>query len=371
MACGVQTISPSLVLVSRALFGIGYPGIFLLNCILVSKWFEEDGPNHTYLALGMSLLATAYRSGTAINNLVSPRLSEHVSVQFAYWFGVGICVCRVLCSLYISSMERKRLFNQSQVDEGRPNPQVATNSIWQKVRSICQNLRAYPQMFWLLLTLIAMFYGVIAVSNSVSSAYLIGRLCNGLCCTDVETTCAAEQAAEDTASFMMSIPLVFGIVLGPFIGIGIDHVGHMTLLLVGSTCLFSVAFALFAFSNISVYYSLVAEGLSIAVFACASWPCVPRVVEKSMIGVAFGLIACAYSLALTLMPIFVSVFQESYSSYESVQILFFVLSCSMFILSIYLWGLDYSNGRVFQEKSTQSQERSTSRDTITSKGTEV
>eukprot|EP00516_Mucochytrium_quahogii_P011746 CAMPEP_0203789142 /NCGR_PEP_ID=MMETSP0100_2-20121128/3253_1 /ASSEMBLY_ACC=CAM_ASM_000210 /TAXON_ID=96639 /ORGANISM=" , Strain NY0313808BC1" /LENGTH=460 /DNA_ID=CAMNT_0050691993 /DNA_START=533 /DNA_END=1912 /DNA_ORIENTATION=+ len=339
VALGVEVNSPSLILVSRLIYGTGFPGIFLLNCVLVSKWFLQENSNNSHLALALALLASANRSGTAINNLISPRLCEHVSLQFAYWFAVIICVCRVLCSFYISSLEKKRRIFQAQseqVDIERSNTHIAQKSIW-------QSIQACPLMFWVVLGLIAIFYGTVAASNSVSAAYLIERLCNGTCCLPDEDGCEAEISAENTASFLMNIPLVFCIVLGPLVGIGLDHVGHMAWLIVGSTCLFCGAFALYTFSSVSVCIAMVIEGISIACFASASWPCIPKIVDKSVLGVAFGLIACAYSAGLTLFPMLVSVIRAATTTYETVQALFFVVSCIMFSLSLYLCRLNYTN----------------------------
>uniref|UniRef100_A0A7S2W3W5 Lysosomal dipeptide transporter MFSD1 n=1 Tax=Mucochytrium quahogii TaxID=96639 RepID=A0A7S2W3W5_9STRA len=345
VACGVQANSEILVLVSRAIFGIGLTGSFLLNNVLVSKWFQKEGEsNHSYLALAMALLVAASRLGTAINNLVSPRLGEHVSIQFAYWFGVIICACGALCSLFISSMESKRRAYRAQASQADIELSTAPTSMRQ---SLWQNIRAYPLMFWLLLTLISSFYGVLAASNNVLSAYLIERLCNGECCM-AGKTCPAEYKAQNTASILMNIPVVFAIVLGPLVGLGIDRLGHATLLIVSSTCLLCVEFALFTFSSAPVSVGLVFEGLSYTIFVTAAWPCVPKIVDNSMIGLAFALIASGYSIAFTVLPICVSAFRSAYTSYESVQLLFFALSCFTLCVSIYFYLVNHGKGKILR-----------------------
>mmetsp|Transcript_10196 Transcript_10196/g.16670 ORF Transcript_10196/g.16670 Transcript_10196/m.16670 type:complete len:457 (+) Transcript_10196:903-2273(+) len=334
VACGVQVHSETIMLVSRPIFGAGFSGIVLLNSVVISKWFAEEGLKPSHLAFAFALSTTSSRVSSAVNNLVSPQLGEHVSIQFAYWVGVILGVCGVLSGLLISFMETKRrLYEaQRQLDiESSNQPLAETRSLWQSVRT-------FPLLFWLILTLSGIFYGTLAAAQNVMQPYLIERLCDGVCCEPGEGTCSAETAAIEVASMMRTLPLIFCIVLGPLTGIGIDRLGYIGLSIVSSVSLVCVMFGLFTFSSVSPIAGLVFEGIAAAVFVSAAWPCVPLLINKSMLGVAFALMVSSYSLACTLFPIFVSAVRKS--TYQSVQILFFVLSCCMLFLAIGLYTYD-------------------------------
>lgn len=82
-AVGLASKNWSLMLASRAIYGIGGESMGVANSALLAEWFQGRE-----LAFAFGINLSVARLGSVMNNLLSPSLSNSNGVVFANWFGV-------------------------------------------------------------------------------------------------------------------------------------------------------------------------------------------------------------------------------------------------------------------------------------------
>ena len=214
-AAGLERKSWTVMLLGRAVFGIGGESICVANSTLLSEWFD---PSERAFAFG-TLLAIS-RLGSVLNNVVSPKVAHAFTTPWALWLGVllntggvaAACFVKYLDSSYTKQTESASdlpppavettgdlteplLTDDSALDEflemetstesrmsveeragihielGRDNPPQASSS--QSV-SIADISRLGPT-FWLLCICCMVVYGCIMPFNNVASGILLER----------------------------------------------------------------------------------------------------------------------------------------------------------------------------------------------------
>ena len=83
------------------MYGFGGESLGVGQSAILSEWFKGK---EVAFAFGVSL--SIARLGSVINNIMSPYLTQHVSITFALWFGAILCGNSVMCTLGISSVNK-------------------------------------------------------------------------------------------------------------------------------------------------------------------------------------------------------------------------------------------------------------------------
>lgn len=102
--------------------------------------------------------------------------------------------------------------------------------------------------------------------------------------------CQARAAAQVRAGFVMSEPYILSAMLTPLLGATVDRLGGRASLALFSAALLAASHALLALSDFPAEALLLGLGLGYATFASVIWPAIPSVVERRLIGTAYGLI---------------------------------------------------------------------------------
>ena len=92
-ALGVSTSSVSIVLVGRAVYGLGGENMTVALSTLLASWFRGKE-----MALAMGLFVALARLGSVFNNFASPIISRATNISTAIWFGAvllgaGVAAC--------------------------------------------------------------------------------------------------------------------------------------------------------------------------------------------------------------------------------------------------------------------------------------
>lgn len=91
---GLSIKSWPVMFVGRLVFGFGGESFTVANSALLAQWFKGKE-----LAFAFGVNLSISKLGSVINNIVSPMLSDDVSILFALWFGAILCAACVGCVL--------------------------------------------------------------------------------------------------------------------------------------------------------------------------------------------------------------------------------------------------------------------------------
>jgi len=101
-ALGVSCKSWAVMLLGRAVFGIGGESLYTAKSVLISSWFPD---NQIALAFGIGM--SIGRLGTVIANILSPVMANSVNLEFAIWVGFGVSLLSLLTSLAVGYLDEK------------------------------------------------------------------------------------------------------------------------------------------------------------------------------------------------------------------------------------------------------------------------
>jgi MFS family permease len=107
--------------------------------------------------------------------------------------------------------------------------------------------------------------------------------------------------------------------------------------------------ALMGFTDVSAVGPMVGQGLAYAGFAAVLWPAVPLVVEKKLIGLAYGVMTSIQNFGLAVFPLIIAaIYSDSNDEYiPNVEIFFIALACLGTAVGFYLNYYDIHNHNVF------------------------
>ena len=117
-AAGGSAASMELMLIGRALFGLGGESLAVAQSALVTQWFRGK---ELAMALGINL--SVARLGSVVNNTLSPWAAARYGVDGALWVGAAACVSSA-CAVAIDALER-RLYPGDDDDEAADDAAAA------------------------------------------------------------------------------------------------------------------------------------------------------------------------------------------------------------------------------------------------------
>ena len=205
---GVETHSWGVMLLGRLVFGLGGESLTVANSALIADWFKGKE-----LAFAMGINLAISRTGSVINNVVSPELTSSEGINFASWFGASLCLASLGCVLITLPIDRsfdlKRKLQSSALLEvhesdtsknsgfstnpilesgGRPHQSLkADNPLSFQAASLdddatgeivavkLSDVKTLDRIFWSLVVLSIVVYGCILPFNNIASSLLLER----------------------------------------------------------------------------------------------------------------------------------------------------------------------------------------------------
>jgi len=101
-----------IMLLGRAIYGLGGENMGVANSCLIAKWFAGSE-----LALSFGVTMSIARLGSVINNIVSPKMANAEGTSSACWLGAILNFLSVIMSIYIWMVEKRvsrQIYNQQQ-----------------------------------------------------------------------------------------------------------------------------------------------------------------------------------------------------------------------------------------------------------------
>ncbi|ETW06163.1 hypothetical protein, variant [Aphanomyces invadans] len=163
--------------------------------------------------------------------------------------------------------------------------------------------------------------------------------------------CATKSLAEVTATEAMSVmPLIVAMV-APLSGTIVDAVGLRLLLALFADVLLLTAHMALTFTKINAHGVLAGLGIGACFFSSTMWPCIPYVVDPTVVGTAFGAITAFSNCGLAVVPVLVAAVFNAYNSYiPHVEVVFMGCAAATLVLGLCLNCVDIARGHVLNRK---------------------
>ncbi|DAZ99603.1 TPA: hypothetical protein N0F65_001431 [Lagenidium giganteum] len=146
--------------------------------------------------------------------------------------------------------------------------------------------------------------------------------------------CKKKIVAEKEASRVMSVPFVISLAASPIFGFAVDHMGDRVVLAIVAAATVVITQLAIAFTSLSMWPILIAQGLASCLFFSALWPSIPLIVEEHHIGSAYGAIIGMGNLGLAVLPMAVAAVFRLYERYlPEVQVLLCVIAFTVSVLA--------------------------------------
>ena len=318
-AIGLSSSSYPLMVTGRVVFGLGGESLSVTQSAIIAMWFQDK---ELALALGISLSVS--RLGSVFNDNMSPFLYNHGGLAAAGWFGFFICLASMGAVIVLIIIERATSAqleaNQAASTEPLPvDPPVDFNDIFKLSR-----------MYWLITASCLFVYTAILPFNVIAGKELQVRF--GL-----------ELSVADA---LLGVPFIISAVASPFLGFAVDKLGKRAWLLLVSSAVLVFAHCMLGLTMTYPAVGLVFIGIAYSLYAAAIWPSIPYVVEKQLVGTAYGLTTAVQNCGLAFGPLIAAAIYTSTHDYTYVQAFFIALAWCGCIVGYWINVEDARNGDV-------------------------
>lgn len=306
-----------LMLVGRFFIGIGTEMTDVVSTAFAAKW-----TNITFL---MSVFYTAARLG-ASSALSGPQfVYENLTflsnplyrLGTTLLLGAGLGIIAVAVSIIVVILDKRE-------------EEILQREKKKMAKLQCGDLKKFSLPYWVSLAMISIYVPTITVYTGIGQVYYMQKF--GL-----------SSVAAGTAN---SLVFCSAIIIAPFIGFFINHVGRHTSWTIAGV-LFALATHLILLISgkqlFAPYLAGVVYSISYAI-TIPSLYCIPGIViDPSQTATAYGFVHCSYNIVMTVLAI-VSGILIDYFGYLILELMFSITLYLMLILSIILWAL-YSTPR--------------------------
>jgi MFS family permease len=184
-AIGLSAKSWPIIFLGRLIFGFGGESFTVANSALLADWFKGKE-----LALAFGINLSISKLGSVVNNILSPALSNSLSIVFALWFGAILCGFGVVCVLLTFPIDRhldKLITENKQVkllspilneddNDNQENSLKSSGPVAQPEETASlRDVFKLKHIFWVLVVSCVVVYGCVLPFNNISSSLLLER----------------------------------------------------------------------------------------------------------------------------------------------------------------------------------------------------
>jgi len=251
------------------------------NCLLF-RWFKGK---EVAFALGLNL--SLARSGSVLNDILSPWAAGQWGVVGACWIGFALCCISLIANVY-SVIEDKRLSQKAGIVEAINDDDISFKEILNM-----------PRLFWSCALLCMVLYCTVMPFNNIASAFFVETSFAGM---------PLPQSQQKAGNAMSIMFLVSALGTPPF-GAMVDIVGMRPHFLMFSSVLATLTYS--AVSMLSPGIMMLCLGLIYTVFSGALWPTFALTVPQRQLGTAYGVATTLQNCGLCVVPLLVGHLQAS------------------------------------------------------------
>ena len=267
-------------------------------------------------------------------------IAERFGPSTALWVAAVLCGGSLLANLAYVGMDR----------HAEPMLHLKEETAGDRIRKA--DLKSLSPSFWYVTLLCVTFYSAIFPFTALSTDFFHEKW--GLPLSAGQDGGFFYQIFVnfihmfDTAPGTTSIIIAASMVLAPFAGWMIDRIGRRaTLMMVGSILLIP-SYLVMGFTEIPPLFPMIVLGASFVLVPAAMWPAVPLVVDKRIVGTAFGVMTLIQNFGLMAFPYFNGKLREATGTYSASMVMFASLGAVGLIFAVLLFRADRKAGSVLE-----------------------
>ncbi len=303
------------MVVGRLLFGLGAETMIVAVTVALAQWFVGR-----YFALLFALNLTFARLGSYLADR-SPSFASDLYAQGwqpPLWLAAGFAAMAVAGAIVYWLIDRR--------EAARGTLAIAPPGD----RFEWRNLLRFRAEYWLIVALCVTFYSVIFPFRSTFSIKYFQE---------------AHGLTLEAASTLNSHVFLAAMFATPAFGLLVDRIGrHAPLLTLGALTL-PASFAMLAFAgSTSLAVATILIGIAFSLVPAVLWPAVPRYVEASQLGTAFGLMTALQQTGVFLANIAAGGINDASGAgaanpagYDGMLWFFGSISMAAFASAVLLW----------------------------------
>ena len=325
--------APSLPVVytGRILFGIGSESMIVAQSAITARWFRGKE-----LAMAFGITLTIARLGTLFSFNTEQLLASRFGWRGALWIAAGLCLASLVCNWVYTLMDR-----HAEPILHLPEASGGDKITWSDVGK-------FRRSYWYAVGICVTFYSAIFPFTALATDFFHDKWGMPLASAEGLGFFAGVfynfTHMFTTAQGTTSIIIAASMVLAPFAGNLVDHVGHRATLMVVGSLLIVPAHLLLGLTYASPVLPMIVLGAAFVLVPACLWPSVPLIVEERCVGTAFGLMTAIQNLGLATFPVANGALRDATRGYTASQIVFALLGFCGLIFSLLLLRADRREG---------------------------
>ena len=341
-AC-IVAIAPNITIaaVGRFIFGAGSESLIVAQSAILARWFRGRE-----LALSFGITLAIMRLGTLFSFNGISSVSSRFGVETALWVAAGLCFFSLLCNLVYFAMDK----------HGERALGLAEAGAGDKI--VFADVKKFGHSYWFVVALCATFYSAIFPFTALSTDLFHEKW--GLPLTVDSGGSFLGAVFNDfmhmfsTAGGTTSIIIFASMCFAPFAGGLVDKIGRRASLMVLGSLLMIPCYLVLAYTMVPPYLPMILLGAAFVLVPAAMWPAVPLIVEKKIVGTAFGLMTMIQNAGLALFPWLNGKLRVATHNYEASMVMFASLGACGFVFALLLLRADKREGGVLERGAVKA-----------------
>ncbi|KAF1330130.1 Major facilitator superfamily, partial [Globisporangium splendens] len=343
-----------LALFGRVFFGVGEGSVVVGARVFIAYWFRN---RELTFAMGVGVAVTN------ISKMLAKATVAPVAIHFggyvqALWYGVLICLVSVVIGIIVVRYTTllKRIVKERVESDEPLDPELhwLKDYAEQKRRKkiikarmahlsnnphevSCESVQQFSRMFWTIAVLHVMFINVFHLFQNVSSSFLYQRYGYSIVKSGVVSSISHSC-----------------VVFAPFIGLFIDQFGGRMFLIIVSSMISILAYALMIFTDTDPIVSMVLISICLSFTPTILIAAVAKSVSRKNFGAAFGIVEITDAIGASVGNIIIGYLRDETGSYDADMYLLLGMAVVTFLLSLVLIYEDRKTGWTLSAPSTKT-----------------
>ena len=303
-----------LMLVGRAIFGIGSEAAILVTNKVIARWFKG---RELGFAFGLNITVMRLGSILALNS--AAQIADTFGHwRYALWAGTAVTMVSFLLFLVYLLVDR----SVDAAIEGGTEEKIKVS-----------DLRKLGSPFWLISMLCVTFYSAVFPFTVHSTRFLQKKF-----------NLTAAQGGQYT-SYIMTASMIFT----PILGLMVDKFGRRGRMMIVGSLMIIPAHLLLGLTRVHPAVGFILLGCAFSLVPAALWPAVPILVREKFLGTAYGIIGWVQNIGLTIFPFLAGWLVDQsgdnvVQGYTNMQWMFASLSIAGLVFAIMLLVVDKREG---------------------------
>jgi len=287
--------SPELkvMLLGRALFGVGAEAILIINNKVIARWFLGK---ELAFAYGVNIIPMRFGTWLAFN--AQAPIAVRWGLVPSLWVASLVMLFGVVCFLAYLWLEKAA--------RGRPGAPAAS-AVELKARPSDEVFEwrkafSFDASFWLITALCVTFYSAVFPFQYYSTDILVQKFGYSL------------TSASRYTSLLITGTMIFTPIFGWFI----DRYGRRATMMIWGSLLLVPCHLLLGLTHFPPGLLIFAVGVSLSLVPAALWAAIPMMVKENHLGTAFGVVGYVQNIGLTFFPYLAGRIADAYTTVEMV-----------------------------------------------------